>query len=195
MKFDGYRIYKLTSPNGKIYIGRTSKNNINHRWNSGKAYKKNDILQKDIVKYSWENFKKEILVENLSYEEAKKMEEFYILKYNSINDGYNKNFGDKICKESRQKISNTRKEKGLAKGKNNPMYGVHRYGEKNPNSKKVICLTTGEIFGTIKEGADKYNISPKNISKCIHERQKTAGKNPITGERLTWILEEVRNIE
>lgn len=33
----------------------------------------------------------------------------------------------------RKKVSKTRIEKGIAKGKNNPFYGIHRFGKTNPN--------------------------------------------------------------
>ena len=40
-------------------------------------------------------------------------------------------------------------------------------GGKNVGAKKIICVTTGEIFDTVKQGADKYNIHAQNISQSI----------------------------
>mgnify|MGYP000784277668 FL=1 len=36
------------------------------------------------------------------------------------------------------------------------------------------------------EGATKYNVDPSHISKCCKGKAKSAGKNPVTGERLKW---------
>lgn len=52
--------------------------------------------------------------------------------------------------------------------------------------KKVLCITTNKIFNSINEAADFANISPSGISKCLKGIQKTAGKHPITKEKLQW---------
>ena len=59
-------------------------------------------------------------------------------------------------------------------------------GEKHPKSKKVKCITTGEIFGSISEATQKYNIHDQNISKCCKGKRKSAGKHPVTKEKLVW---------
>lgn len=61
-----------------------------------------------------------------------------------------------------------------------------RKGNKNPSAKKIICVTTGEAFNCIKEASEKYNITHQNISKCCKGKRKSAGKHPITGEKLVW---------
>jgi len=77
----------------------------------------------------------------------------------------------------------------------------HSYG----NGVKIICLTTGEIFGSVKEAANRYNIRSGNISSCCNEvnRQKTSGKHPDTREPLVWMYydeymlktkEQIKNI-
>jgi hypothetical protein len=38
-----------------------------------------------------------------------------------------------VSQETRNKLSETRKKLGLAKGKNNPLYGIHNFGSQNPN--------------------------------------------------------------
>ena len=92
-------------------------------------------------------------------------------------------------------------------GSKNGMYGVHRYGKDSPNygkkwtekqkanlSKKlkgkggvpVYCVELNEKFSSMIEAEEKYSIKAHNIGQCINGRQKTAGKHPITGERLHW---------
>lgn len=58
------------------------------------------------------------------------------------------------------------------------------------NSQKVCCLTTGEIFPSQCEAARHYGIVQANISKCLKGERKSAGKHPITKEKLRWQLVE-----
>ena len=55
--------------------------------------------------------------------------------------------------------------------------------KRKTDDKKVICLTTGEIFDNCREAAKKYN---NGIYHCLKDKLKTCGKHPITGEKLRW---------
>jgi group I intron endonuclease len=55
---------------------------------------------------------------------------------------------------------------------------------KNNHIKKVICITTNEIFNTTKEASEKYNIN--NIQNCCKGKQKSVGKLP-DGTPLVWM--------
>lgn len=46
---------------------------------------------------------------------------------------------------------------------------------RNGNSKKVICLDTGEVFTAAKDAAEKANVHPSTMSWCLTGRQKTCG--------------------
>ena len=59
-------------------------------------------------------------------------------------------------------------------------------GNKSSTSKRVMCVNTNEVFGSIREAGRKYNISNGDISKCCKGKLKSAGKHPITGEKLIW---------
>lgn len=52
------------------------------------------------------------------------------------------------------------------------------------NTVSVICITTGMIFDSIREGANYYNCSEKTIIGCCKGRCKSAGK--LNGEKLVW---------
>ena len=68
--------------------------------------------------------------------------------------------------------------------------GLHKLpnnkGKNNPKSKKVICVTTNEVFDYINEAEKKYNVAHQDIGKCCRGKRKSAGKHPVTGERLKW---------
>lgn len=52
---------------------------------------------------------------------------------------------------------------------------------------KVQCHT-GEIFNNAKEASVWCGLRDgSTICACCNGKQKTAGKHPNTGERLTWI--------
>lgn len=62
------------------------------------------------------------------------------------------------------------------------------------NSQKVICLTTGKIYASQSEAARQTGIPQSNISKVLKGERKSAGKHPVTGEKMLWKLyEEVDN--
>ena len=51
-----------------------------------------------------------------------------------------------------------------------------RMGEKHHNAKKVLCVETGIIYGSIREAARENNQkSPTGINDCCHGRRQTAG--------------------
>ena len=108
---------------------------------------------------------------------------------------YNINYGTHNQRMIQSKI-------GTNIGENNPFYGKHHNletrekiseshkgihaGAKHPNARKIICITTGEIFDYIKQASDKYNIDNSSITKCCKGKIKHIGKHPITNERLAW---------
>ena len=53
------------------------------------------------------------------------------------------------------------------------------------NLKRVKCLNTGEEFESIKEAIEKYNCS--GLYGCVKGRTKSAGRHPVTNEKLRWV--------
>ena len=83
-------IYKITSPSGKVYIGRTSdfeRRMIEHK-HCAYTKKSSNTIYKAIRKYGWDNMIKEIICE-VEPEKAQKLEEELILAHNSVRKGYN----------------------------------------------------------------------------------------------------------
>lgn len=52
--------------------------------------------------------------------------------------------------------------------------GVIRKASK-ANEHKVICLSTGETFDSIKEASDKHSVHHSNLVACCKGRRKTCG--------------------
>lgn len=121
----------------------------------------------------------------------------------TIERAVEKRKGYKHTDEIRRKISESNKGKKYSEetinkmrksklGPNNPMYGMTgnknpmygRRGSKKPNAIKVICITTGEIFNSIKETELKLKIC--HIVDCCRGKRNYAGKHPVTGEKLVW---------
>lgn len=104
-----YTLYKHTSPNGKVYIGITSKT-VNERWRNGNGYNHSPHFNMAIKKYGWKNIKHEIIETNLTKEEAEKKEIRLIKFYDSTNpkNGYNCDSGGNVnrchTEETKEKI-------------------------------------------------------------------------------------------
>ena len=107
---NNYKVYKHTSPSGKVYIGITC-NDVRDRWQYGNGYAKQPLFYNAIKKYGWKNFKHDILFDGLSKEEAETKEVALIAEFKSNNRlyGYNiENGGNcigKMSDETRNKMS------------------------------------------------------------------------------------------
>lgn len=110
-------IYAVTNKvNDKVYIGKCSKDVSRSQSYLGSGV----IINKAIDKYGKDNFKKEIIVDNVAnHNLLNELEKHYIQLYASFvgSIGYNLtkggggNFGYKPSKETRQKISDSNKGK------------------------------------------------------------------------------------
>lgn len=84
-----YTIYRFLFPDGQSYIGATSRS-PEQRWQHGEGYKGQSVYSA-IAQYGWDKIKKEILAEAQDAETACELEQLYIDKYDSVNNGYNVN--------------------------------------------------------------------------------------------------------
>lgn len=105
-------VYRLTAPNGKVYIGITGQNPL-RRWNSGRGYKNQPHMHSAIQKYGWDNFTHEVLYSGITKEEAEELEIRLIAEHRSTDPefGYNHatggavNRGHHLSPERRAQIS------------------------------------------------------------------------------------------
>ena len=67
-------------------------------------------------------------------------------------------------------------------------------GENNARAKKVICVTTGQIFNTIKDAGEFYNLKPNNICVCCRNEKNNYIGHLEDGTKLVWMyLEDYEN--
>jgi group I intron endonuclease len=127
---DIHYIYKLTSPNGKIYIGQT--NNFNGRLAEHKSNAKwrKTKLYNSIRKYGWDNFTKEIIGTTETKENANLLEESLIQKFkatghNGLNTRISAEGGDvwEGRYDTPEYMDFVARMKVINAGQNNGMYG------------------------------------------------------------------------
>lgn len=197
-------VYKHTTPSQKIYIGITSRR-PKDRWDSGHGYRTQKHFFNAIKKYGWNNIKHEVLYTNLTEKEAysKEIELIAFYKSNISKYGYNKssggeksNYGTKMTKEQKEKISRANKGRKAEKetrekiskankGNNNGMYGkkhnkkIKEYISKC-SSKKVSCYDKNnnyiKTYNSIKEATLELTnkINQSSISAVCKGKRATA---------------------
>lgn len=87
------------------------------------------------------------------------------------------NNGWKLSEETKNKISisNTGKKRDNQFKIKMSKSRKKMTGEKNPKSKKVLCIELNEIFNGTREAARILNICSSSISNCCNGKRKTAG--------------------
>ncbi len=153
---DNYLVYMHTDPEGKSYIGCTGLS-FDYRCHSSKRYNTNRRFREAIEYFGWENFRHEILADNLSREEAFALEENLIEKYDLRNPekGYNV-------------------RRGGAHGNSNTEEHYRHLSESHAK-KPVICRETGIIYHSQHEAARCTGLYQGNISKSCRRPTQTAG--------------------
>ena len=170
-----YTVYKHTAPNGKAYIGLTGRNPA-RRWGGGCNYYKQKHFGNAIKKYGWNNFKHEIIRNNLTKEEACQLEKELIAKYktNDPKHGYNLSTGGEsgaagvvITEATRQKLRET--HKGINKGR-------HLSDE---TKEKLRKINLGRCAGEKHPFYGKHwTIEQRKMLSEAHKGKQTGKNNP-----------------
>ena len=169
-----YTIYEHKNKiDGKCYIGVT-KQKPEIRWRNGKGYINNKHFNDAINKYGWDNFEHIIIMQVKDEELAFLLEKFFIQKF----DLTNPNKGYNLSEGGRQR-GPARFEKMTEWARNHK-----KFGEESAVSKKVRCIETGDIFGSIQE-AERWCGSTK-VGEVCRKKREHAGHHPETNELLTW---------
>ncbi|MCM3387245.1 NUMOD3 domain-containing DNA-binding protein [Ureibacillus chungkukjangi] len=85
-----------------------------------------------------------------------------------------------------------RKLSEINKGKKMDEETKKKIGESNRNKNgiKVICLNTIEVYDSLAEASRCTSVNINSLVLCCKNKRKSAGKHPITGERLNWMYLE-----
>lgn len=109
----------------------------------------------------------------------------YVHKQRSL-EGKHGRQGKKLSNETKRLIGSYHKGKVISQ-KQRMEHSEFIKGEKHPNSLKVICLTTNEIFEYMGDAAKKYNLDRSNLTKCCKGKTKWCGTHPNNKEKLKWM--------
>jgi len=137
-------IYKITSPSGKVYIGRTKNYNkrMSEHKNIAESGKGTYKIHQAIRKYGWDTLTKEIIC-NVSHKSAPIIEEQFITAYDSYKNGYNSvptgAGGEFPYKDRRDSVEYQQYLKTMSNatsGKGNGMYGKTHSDEARAKQKQ-----------------------------------------------------------
>ena len=200
-----YCVYMHTSPSGKFYIGITRQKPI-ERWGSdGRGYlyknKKGEFRQpamaNAVIKYpNWNEWKHDIIAENLLSEEAKYMEQELIAKYQSDNSMYGYNIspggeGFSLSEETKRKISESKKGTKMSDSARLNMSNAQKQRWNQDARDERSRKYTGE--GNPMYGAHRYGeLSPmfgkKHSDETIKKMSESKrGKNNKTSKQIICI--------
>jgi len=174
------QIYKITNKiNGKIYIGKDTKNKNNY-------YGSGIVIKDAIKKYGKDNFIKEIIDECEDYNTLNEKEMKWILFYNStdVNIGYNRSHGgdgfsgitletiNKIAQKHKgSKRTNETKKKMSDAAKDKPKSEEHKKSlSKSWEKRKIEHPYTKETLEKMKNSMLGKNA--KNTYKLINKEGK-----------------------
>lgn len=208
-----YIIYqRLNKINNKSYIGRTERSLDERSGKNGYSYLQKDIngnythpkFANAILKYGWENFDSIILETVETYKESIEREHYYILKYDSVINGYNCNYGESNTKEkyfsdeTLRKLSEAHKKENLSNEAINNYRNAHLgrspwnkgiHSEKLSNSKKGI---NNPMYGKV-----PYNKGLKISKERLDDMRKAAkhGKDNKQSKPVVAVNPKTFNIE
>ena len=183
-----YTVYKLTDPDGKVYIGVTGKT-VEERWNKGRGYSRGTPIREAIRKYGWESFQHEILCEKLTRDGAEKLEKAFISCYDSSDPekGYNRFLGGLGKGAHMSEVT-----KKLSREAKNRLYDEHpEIREKIRNTVKNAFASDPTYRERISKGVlSAYENNPAIRSK-LREKTKQLWNDPKFRERCTAGRREV----
>ena len=191
-------IYKATFPNGKVYIGKSKdfENRKNKHSYSPKYY--NTKLTHAINKHGFESIEWEIIFETDDPDLLNQKEKEFIIKYDSIKNGYNISTGG----DGGDTISNNIRRLDIIKQR-------LKTGGFNPDnyveisdiiSEKIIeDYTTNKL--SIKAISRKYNISKQRITRFLKSKNITIDKDrakltnsiKLSDDKINSVIEKYKN--
>lgn len=174
--------------NGKRYIGIT--NNKTKRWyGKGNHYAKCPYFFAAIQKYGWDNFEHNVLIYDLTREEASRLEKHYIEMLKTRDKAYGYNLaeggvnaptmlGKQHSEETRQKMREAALGRVISeeqRHKHSKWMSENNVGKRNPKSRAVRCIDTGEVFDSQRIAAESKGLLQSKISLCCQGKRSHTG--------------------
>ena len=191
--------------NGKQYVGqtvRTAEERFKEHCRDKKMYISQAIRKYGKENFLVETIDSALLIDDLNEKEIYWIEEFKTKKPNGYNlcDGGDNTLGYNHTLEARMKMSMTKKSLGSMVGVKNHFYGKSHTKETREKmsaawksgrrvmtpelkeklkeshyTRKVMNVTTGEIFNSIKEASETHGIKATHITRVCRGRRKSTG--------------------
>lgn len=191
-----FTVYLHRSPSNKYYVGITSSSLIK-RWHlDGSGYKSQKKFWNAIKKYGWDNFEHIIVAIGLSEDEACKLEQQLIIKYNSKLMGYNSDDGGKgslghsVSDDAKALMSRLKKGKSWTDSQKQA-----RALTQKRMTIKVYDLDGKLLFNFYgyKEASNKLNIGVSTLINCCNYGFICAEKYFITNDKNDSYIDSIIN--
>lgn len=182
-------IYMYTFPNGKRYIGKTSRS-LKERQESSNfiGYRACPVLYRAIQKYGAENIKQDVLFENYMTDEYSSRLEMICValfktncnRYRNPSYGYNTTDGGEGSAGFKQTEEAKDKTRRARKGK---------LGCDANRHKPVYCVELNKVFAGAREAEREIGIHYCSISNCCLGRSQSTRGGNTTYKKLHWKFE------
>jgi group I intron endonuclease len=179
-------VYRLTNTlTGKVYIGKTVR--FTDRMSEHKTKKLTSPISQAIQKYGWENFTKEILIDDVPEEDLKNLEDSYIeVEDTLVPNGYN------VLKGGGRVIFNKQCQKWMVRGPNKEHIGQY-FTEEKANEALKLYKETGERMESDRRTRKKGTGSIRKVGEHWQARIKRNSKNFDTPQQCEEWLTQTRD--
>lgn len=152
---DPYSVYVLTVPDGRAYVGATSKD-PKKRWRYGDGYRTNLEFHEAIRKVGWSNVRKEVMAEGLTRAEAARMESELIRERRSWwPNGFNHTNGGeypaRVSEATRERLREAGKEGAKTSGR------------------RCRCVETGAVYASVSEAARRLGTHRSAVARSCRD--------------------------
>lgn len=94
--------------------------------------------------------------------------------------------GKKLPEEQKRKIGEANKGKKVSE-ETRKKISESKTGYQAPWARAVYCIELDKIFRCATDASKECGVPYSNIAMCLNGQRKSAGKHPITGEKLHWV--------
>lgn len=170
----------INKTNNKVYIGITGQN-PKRRWHHGGGYQTQQYFWRAIQKYGWDGFEHKIIIDDLTKDDACRIEKYLIACFRATDRHYGYNVstggegpeGTTWTPEQRKKME-ARKITDETRRKISENHADVR-GGKHPRAKQVLCVELNKVFACTRDAERELGVNHAHISACCKEQRNIAG--------------------